>query len=341
MPRKSSPLKLRSEADFFVCDIANTMPKDDLASMEHPIFSLSTKADTRIRYYEHNGNGIKVVPSVLGLATIHDKDILIYCISQIIAKMNNGESPNRTVRLKARDLLLATDRDTSGRGYKLLKDAFERLAGTRITTDIETNGKRIIEGFGLIDKFKIIIEDPKTERMVEVEITLSEWMYNSVIGKEVLTISKDYFKLRGALDRRIYELARKHCGKQAEWRVSLENLQKKCGSISADYYFKYMVAQIAEKNQIPEYEVAIQDKLVVFKNRQAKPTREKPALLKPKPMLDLDTYEKARRSAPGYDVYFLEKEWLKWWEQSGKPELKSPDAAFIGFCRQKYQKGYK
>ena len=40
--------------DFFVCDFLGAMPKHDLASMEHPIFSLSTRPDRRILSYHHN-----------------------------------------------------------------------------------------------------------------------------------------------------------------------------------------------------------------------------------------------------------------------------------------------
>ena len=56
--------------------------------MEHPIFSLATNPDLSLREYEHNGVKVSIVPSGLGLATIHDKDILIYCISQLVAKIN-------------------------------------------------------------------------------------------------------------------------------------------------------------------------------------------------------------------------------------------------------------
>lgn len=36
-----------------------------------------------------------------------------------------------------------------------------------------------------------------------------------------------------------------------------------------------------------------------------------------------------------YDVYGLEAEWKDWWEKTGKPELKSPDGAFINFCKKR------
>jgi hypothetical protein len=46
----------------------------------------------------------------------------------------------------------------------------------------------------------------------------------------------------------------------------------------------------------------------------------------------------ARIVAPGYDVYYLEQEWRNFWVESGKPELKNPDAAFIGFCKSRYKR---
>src|ERR1700761_1649231 len=86
--------------DFFICDVTDAIPKDDMGSMEHPIYSLATQADLTIREYEHNGVKVSIIPSTLGLATIHDKDILIYCISQLVAKMNTGHVPNRTLHIK-------------------------------------------------------------------------------------------------------------------------------------------------------------------------------------------------------------------------------------------------
>ena len=57
--------------DFFVCDLFDAAPKGDMASVEHPIFSLSTKPDTRIRRYEHNDRFVEITPSVIGLASMH------------------------------------------------------------------------------------------------------------------------------------------------------------------------------------------------------------------------------------------------------------------------------
>lgn len=326
--------------DFFVCDVMDAIPKDDMASMEHPIFSLATKPDQSIREYEHNGVKVTVIPSMLGLATIHDKDILIYCISQLIAKMNAEEEIHRTLHLKAYDLLVATNRHVDGRGYQQLAAAFDRLSGTRIRTNIRTNEQEVTSGFGLIDSWNII-RHSESGRMAEVRVNLSDWVFNAVMGKEVLTLHRDYFRLRKPLERRMYELARKHCGKQAKWQISLEMLKKKCGSSSTDKEFKRLVTTICEEDEayhhIPDYTVSFDGDNVIFTSR----SMAKLADVLPKeefPVIDPETYHDAKTVAPGYDVYALEQEWRMFWLDSGKPELRDPAAAFIGFCRRRYER---
>ena len=80
------------QKDFFVLDLADVVPKDDTASMEHPIFSLATKPDMRFLHYQGaNGDTLEIEPSGKGLPTIFDKDILIFCISQLIHMKNQGQ----------------------------------------------------------------------------------------------------------------------------------------------------------------------------------------------------------------------------------------------------------
>jgi hypothetical protein len=65
--------------DFFVADMLDWAVKDDRASMEHPMFSLARNPDRRIRRYQHNGVSVTITPSVLGIATIWDKDCPDQC----------------------------------------------------------------------------------------------------------------------------------------------------------------------------------------------------------------------------------------------------------------------
>jgi hypothetical protein len=52
--------------------------------------------------------------------------------------------------------------------------------------------------------------------------------------------------------------------------------------------------------------------------------------------LSTETYEKAKKATPGWDVYALEHDWRVWIADKEQP--KNPDAAFIGFCKQKFRK---
>ena len=243
--------------DFFVADVLDWALKADRHTMEHPMFSLSKTPDRKERHYEHQGRTVTVIPSSRGIATIWDKDILLYCISVLVDGLNRGrKNISRTVRLKAYDLLVSTNRSTGGDHYKRLEAAFDRLAGTRIKTNITTNGVRVREGFGLIDNWRIIERAPGDGRMVAVELTLNEWLYNAILAREVLTLNRDYFRLDGGLERRIYELARKHCGNQAKWTIGIDLLHKKSGSAGPLKRFRELLKRIASSDTLPDYRMS-------------------------------------------------------------------------------------
>ncbi len=306
--------------DFFVCDFLGATPKHDLASMEHPLFSLATRPDRRILTYHHNDVVVTVTPSVRGRATIFDADILIFCISQLMAALNAGKPVARTLTLTAHDLLLATGRETSGDSYRRLKEAFERLAGTRVTTNIVTGDTEVTSGFGLIEAWEIV-RRTRAGRMVSVSVTLSDWIYQAVLARSVLTLNRDYFDLRKPLERRLYELARKHCGNQRAWRISLETLRKKSGSSSPRRVFRAMVREIIRADTLPDYafgELA-DDIIEVMRRKDVVLEVGQGAALKP------ETLDVARDLVPGADVYALEAEWRTTLKRSPR----GPDATFL------------
>ena len=314
---------------FFICDFPWVAPKDDMASMEHPLFTLATRPDRRILRYAHGEAVIEVTPSVKGLATVHDKDVLIYCVSQLVAALNAGRAVSATLHLKAHDLLTATNRETSGDGYRRLREALERLSGTRIVTNIETGGVESTRGFGLIDGWEIL-RSSRGGRMILVTVTLSDWIYRSVLSKSVLTLHRDYFHLRKPLERRVYEIARKHCGRQAEWRIGLETLAKKSGSTSPRRVFRKMIRDIAAGDALPDYRLEVMDGDVVrFRVREALGE----AAGGQGPRFEPEVHDRVRAAAPGYDPHFLEAEWRAHWRHSGRPPLRNPAAAFIAFAR--------
>ena len=322
----------QDQKDFFVCDIFDAAPKGDMASMAHPIFSLATKPDHQARRYEDESgkNYVEVRPSSEGLATIHDRDVLIYCISQVIAALNDGRQVQRVVRLKAYDLLKATNRVTDGRGYKGLRAALVRLQGTQIETNISTGGTEQLDIFSIIDRARIVRET-REGRMQEIEIELSDWVFNAIRAQEVLTLHRNYFRLRKPLERRLYELARKHCGRQTQWRIGLPALQRKCGSTSTKREFRRLVGAIADQDQahhhMPDYAIRLEGEMVIFENRGTMD-----ALVGDQVKLGVDAHERARVAAPGWDVHYLEQAWRSWMADGGLDAPRDPDKAFVGFC---------
>ena len=114
------------QPDLFICDVADAILKDVTQQMEHPFYSLSKKPVTSVNRYEHGEHWLEITPSVKGLATIYDKDILIFAISQIMAKLNDGQPVSPRVRINTRDFLIFCNRDTGGKDYKAFNTSGKR-----------------------------------------------------------------------------------------------------------------------------------------------------------------------------------------------------------------------
>src|SRR3546814_4118240 len=91
-------------------------------------------------------------------------------ISDWSSDVCSSDLPSRTVRLQAYDMLVATNRQTSGEGYRLMADALTRLRGTTVRTNIQTGGVEETRIFGLIEEAKIT-RKTFDGRMLDLEIT--------------------------------------------------------------------------------------------------------------------------------------------------------------------------
>ena len=322
--------------DLFICDVSGAVLKDVMQHMEHPFYSLSKKPETSVKRYVNGPNWLEITPSVKGLATIYDKDILIYCISQVMAKLKHGEPISPRIRINSRELLMFTNRGTSGREYLSLIDALDRLEGTRIRTNIVTGDEEQIDGFGLIDASSVRRKHGIDGRLLWCEVKLSDWVFNAIRNEEVLTLHRDYFRLRKPVERRVYELARKHCGQQRIWKISVGKLLLKSGSQSPEKRFRQMIKLLALHDHLPDYRVVYDDEvdMVVFHNRGTMDVEAADDDRIEGFRLSSDVYAKAREAAPGWDVYVLEQEWREWITERPR----HADAAFLGFCRKVFEK---
>lgn len=321
------------QGDFFVLDIADVVPKDDTASMEHPIFSLATKADMRFLHYQDSkGNTLEVEPSGKGLPTIFDKDVLIFCISQLMHLKNQGKPIGKRVRFSAREMMVATNRRTDGDAYELLERAFSRLRGTNFKTTIRTGGKMEKRIFGLIDEGGFVYHDDERFRRNYCEVVLSDWLMRAIESAEVVTISNDYFRLRRPLERRLYEIARKHCGNQKKWHIGLENLQAKTGSNAPLKRFRLNLRQIITEDHTPFYRFSLDENdLVTVRPRSANVELGQDIIIPE--WADEQAREIAREK--GWDYYALRTKWLDFARAEigrGNPP-ENAGAAFVSYCK--------
>ena len=317
--------------DFFVLDISDVVPKDDTASMEHPLFSLATKPDMRELYYRNGEDELTIRPSGMGLPTIFDKDILIFCVSQLMHRKNRGEKIGKYVRFSARELSIATNRPIGGNHYKRLENAFSRLQGTQFKTDIVTGNQRETRFFGLIDSGGFVMQSEGKWRLDYCEVVLSDWLMRAIESNEVVTISNDYFRLRRPLERRLYEVARKHCGEQKKWQIALSNLQNKTGSNAPLRKFRLNINQIIKDDHIPFYKMELStDDMVTFRPRKNK-TEVAPTIELPE-WAEAGARDIARKK--GWDYYALRQRWLDFaitQTSKGNPP-ENPGAAFVAYC---------
>ncbi|NOT70882.1 MAG: replication initiator protein A [Hyphomicrobium sp.] len=334
--------------DFFIdrieLDAVDVTPRSDMASMGHPIFSLATHPDMRTLRYENDQTIIEIHPSSKGLATIFDKDILIYAISKLMDRQNRGAAIGQVVRITAHDLLVATNRQTGGITYERLENALDRLAGTRIKTNITTGSEVTRQNFGIIEWYEYNRKGSGfAERLKFLDIKLSDWLYRTVTSAEVLPISRDYFRLRRPIDRRLYEIARKHCGRQPSWRIGSELLQKKCGSKQEGKHFAAHLRELARSDHLPDYRMTLEGEQAVFWRRGeglAKSTEAGEKIVKPTAdraiRISQAAFDTMRERAPGWDKYMLESMYIEW--AKTKDAARHEDARFLRWVTS-YTKG--
>lgn len=245
------------QGDLFVCDIANWPVKDDIASMEIPLFSLKKNKDVEVREYRRGNKTLRVIPSTVGAATVFDKDLLIYVASQIVEGMKQGRQVSRTVQVDSYDFLVATARSDGAASFDRLVDMLRRLRGTTIETNIETGGERQLEGFAMIESYKVIETTRNKKGATRFSVTVSEWLYNGLLKYEVLTLDPGYFRLGRPIERRLYEIARKHCGDQPYWKLNIDLLAEKIGISRPRRQFRSELREVIQVDSLPEYRLAL------------------------------------------------------------------------------------
>jgi len=123
------------------------------------------------------------------------------------------------------------------------------------------------------------VRETRDGRMQEVEIVLSDWVFQAVEAQEVLTLDRRRFQLAKPLERRLYELARKHVGLQQGLHIGLKKLRLKCGSQSTLREFRRLIQSICDAdrahNHRPGYSFALDGDMVEMQpDRASAPVKQ-------------------------------------------------------------------
>lgn len=275
------------QLDFFVLDLVDASFKSDRESMEAPYFALGTNdlkpyewtsvdgnLEVRIRPPQADDANAKqktakdLMPSrtarksaVPARASIHDKDILIYLASCLIAQLKAGETlpEHNRVQITPYAFFTAVEKPCGKEAYVRLRDALERLARTYVTRrvkDKETGVWGREQGFSLISSWDASI-DSTDARNSSIKVVLADPFAEAIKTQNVLQLHKNYFQLRKGLAKALYLVARAKCGHQADWKIGLDKLRQRVGSRDELYNFRAAIKAIIAEGEIPDYRIQL------------------------------------------------------------------------------------
>ncbi|HEY9278388.1 MAG TPA: replication initiator protein A [Methylotenera sp.] len=252
--------------------------KCDIFSLEFPFFLLSkgklpdpeTKIiDCEDLDFEWNSisdgdysKSIKAVASArYGMPTIYDKNILVFVTSCIvhlknIAKKNKERFNVRKIRFLAGQFFKVFKKSDGGESYKRILLGLKRLRHTAYETNVKQKNFQIFDDFQFFENIRIVKVENK---YCYIEVTISEWLFDAINKNQILTLHPDYTDLP-PIQKRIYEVARKHCGNQTSVEIGIDKFQKKL-NVSSGKEFRRNINNPDTK--IPEYVCEIENKHMV------------------------------------------------------------------------------
>lgn len=252
-----------NQPDFFVPSLWDIAIKDGIGLMDVAVFRLARNKRRKGEMIEHKLRNltIQVKSNYDGMATIDDYSIVMMMISHLteanrLYQQGKGPKPPRHFQPAASEILKFCRKADGGEQYELLRGAINRLQGTQISIDCETERRRT-GWFPLLAGAEIISETDK-KRIQVVRLEIPNWIYNQIVTNErpeVLTIHPDYFLISSPLARFIYRLARKAAGAN-DATYSFANIHARSGSTRALRKFEGDLRNLIAINDLPEYELS-------------------------------------------------------------------------------------
>jgi plasmid replication initiation protein len=197
-----------------------------------------------------------------GIATMYDKEIILYVASLIYERMIRGQEYSQEMKFTAHDFFRATGTASPGkREYQRFNDAMSRLQGTQVQTNLKTGGSGHRGWFSWIENAEVLYDDAPEgfERLRAVKVRLCEFLFRAIERDATMySYDHEYFKL-GLIERRLYEIARSHCTEEVPFELDLQRLYETVGSRSIMRRFKQHLIQIEQSNSLPHFNIQVRD----------------------------------------------------------------------------------
>ncbi len=239
-----------------------TEVRGERSLMAYPFFALTKTAWKKPLVYKTDTISIEIGPGPRGVATIYDKEVLLYIASILVAKMDAGDTVSQDFYFTAHDLFRVTGVSSSARSYTRLSDALERLQGTQIKTNIEAGGEGEAGFFSWLSEARLHYTKTKTgeRRLKAVRVRLCDWLFRAILrDREVLDYAPLYFQI-GPVERRLYEVARATCDLEAI-DIDIEDLRLQLGYQNSLKHFRHALKSIADSDSIPDYRFKLADNI--------------------------------------------------------------------------------
>lgn len=249
------------QGELFMLDSPLHGPvRGERSLMAWPFFALAKKAWMQPLAYKKDDISIEIGPGPKGVATIYDKEILLYIASLMVSKVEAGKHVGQEFSFTANDLFSVTGVNKSARSYRRLSEALERLQGTQIKTNIEAGGEGEDGFFSWLQEAKLQYTKGEAgeKRLKAVKVRLCDWLYRAImVDRQVLEYASTYFQL-GPVERRLYEVARSLCV-DGRTTIPLEDLRLQMGYQGSSRQFKFALTKTIEEDPIPGFRFEIED----------------------------------------------------------------------------------
>ena len=144
----------------------------------------------------------------------------------------------------------------------------------------------------------------------------------------------DCFPLRQPFERRINEIARKRCGKQSQWQISVDLLHQRCGAGNRLKEFRRSMRKMVTHDAPLDHAVTLDAErdVVTFRSLEGSLVDRIPV---PSGSCEFElpesvTIETRRRYGPAVDLATAERDWRRWMDRKGLRPT-NPPALFLSF----------